>query len=380
MFTVEMLPAGRGDALWITYGTAREPRHVLVDGGIAGTIATIRERIEALPRGARRLDLLVVTHIDLDHIAGVLALLRRPPEGLVIDDIWFNGWRHLPQDPGVLGGAPDEDVDEGILGAKQAEGFLYHIEQQGRPLNAAFDGAAVMVPADGRSLPTRTLSGGMTLTLLSPTRARLAGLRRAWKRELEKEGLTPGSAGPALEARRGRRRRDDEGVLGAKRLDVEALAAEPFEGDDSLANGSSIAFVAEYEGRRLLATGDAFAEDLEAALGRLGATAEKPSRMDALKLSHHGGRHNTSGALLDLLRCPTYLVSTDGSVYEHPEQESVARVIVHGRKAGPPTLCFNYRSEENQVWDDPARYGSRGLGYKPRYPLGGEEGLPAELG
>ena len=33
MFTIEMLPAQRGDSIWITYGTKEEPHHVLVDAG-----------------------------------------------------------------------------------------------------------------------------------------------------------------------------------------------------------------------------------------------------------------------------------------------------------------------------------------------------------
>ena len=39
---------------------------------------------------------LVITHIDFDHIGGVLSLLQDKDLGVTFHDIWFNGWRHLP--------------------------------------------------------------------------------------------------------------------------------------------------------------------------------------------------------------------------------------------------------------------------------------------
>src|SRR3712207_1874973 len=95
MFTITMLPGGRGDSLWIEYGPAAAPHIVIVDGGIPGTERVLRGRLEALPANRRRVELVVVTHIDIDHIGGVLGLLTDPVPGLTIGDVWFNGWKHL---------------------------------------------------------------------------------------------------------------------------------------------------------------------------------------------------------------------------------------------------------------------------------------------
>ncbi len=347
MFTVEMLSAGRGDCLWVEYGDPAAPRRILIDGGVPSTARALRERIGRLPADGRRFELLVVTHIDLDHIGGVLDLLRDPPEGLRVGDVWFNGFHHLPEDPGLLGG-------------KQGEALAFRLREGDHPWNVAFGEGAVALPAGGR-LPEVTLDGGMKITLLGPTLDRLAELRPVWKREIEKLGLVPGAAGEALE--------EDRGLLGPAARDIDDLAATFFEGDDSPANGSSIAFLAEHDGKRCLFTGDAFAPDLAAALDRL-ARREGDTRveMDALKLSHHGGRKNTSAELLKRVSCRNFLFSTDGSYYRHPHDESVARVVVHGSHAGKPTLWFNHRPESTTDWAGRSPADLRR--YEPRYSQG----------
>jgi len=356
MFRVEMLPAARGDCLWIEYGDPAAPRRVLIDGGIGATAGVLRARIERLPVSARRFELLVVTHIDLDHIAGILQLLESPPRGLSFGDVWFNGWRHLSQ-------------GQTVLSARQGEALTQLLLDLELPWNREFGGKAVMVPPDGR-LPEKTLPGGMTLTLLSPTPERLRRLKRAWKKEVEAEKRPDQPGHPEQVPGR-------LSVLGGPRPDLDALAKSPFTPDDSAANGSSIAFVAAYGGRRCVFAGDAFADDLRLAVGRL-AREEGAARLevDALKLAHHGGRKNTSAGLLSALVCGNYLFSTNGSVYGHPDHESVGRVVVHGRDGGPPRLFFNYRSDQNRVWADARLSRTR---YEPVFPDEGRDGVTVEL-
>jgi glyoxylase-like metal-dependent hydrolase (beta-lactamase superfamily II) len=366
MLRIEMLPAARGDCLWLDYGPPEAPRTVVVDGGVQATAGALRAKLAA--SGRRRLELLVVTHIDLDHIAGVLELLRDPPPGLEIADVWFNDYRHLPDDAGVLG-------------ARQGESLAAWIEQRGLPWNAAFGGGPVAVAPEAEEPPRRTLAGGLRLTVLGPTRERLRRLRGAWAQEVRALGLEPGRAGRRLEGLGHPDEAVDPGVLGAERLDLDELLAEPFAADASVANGSSIALLAEYETpaetKRVVLAGDAFAGDLEAGVRRLIPAGAEALEVGALKLSHHGGRKNTSAALLEVLACPRFLVSTDGSYYDHPHAPAIARVLRHGRRAGEPLLCFNYRSEESERWDD------RGLRrrerYRTVYPGGDGPGLAVEL-
>lgn len=358
MFSIEMLSAGRGDCLWVEYGDPGAVRRVLIDGGVPATARRLRERIEALPMAERRFELLVVTHIDLDHIGGVLELLGDPPEGLSFGDVWFNGFHHLPKDDGVLGG-------------KQGESLAFRLTRAEHPWNARFGGGAVARTDPGALPAPIELDGGMSITLLAPTLDRLAQLRPVWAKEIEKLGLTPGEAGEALEKEK------DPGLLGDEKLDVDKLAASTFKADASRANGSSIAFVAAYGGKRCLFAGDAFAPDLAAALDLM-AMEEGDSRvaLDAFKLSHHGGNKNTSAQMLRMVACRDYLFSTDGSYYDHPHDESVARVIVHGAHRGKPRLWFNHRPGETTDWA--ARPPFDAARYDPRYP-DGEPGMRVDL-
>lgn len=354
MFAIDMLPAEHGDCLWIEYGPAAAPRRLLIDGGTPGTYRALRPRIAALPPAQRRFELLVVSHVDADHIGGVLELLEDADLGASFGDIWFNGWRHLP-------------AAEGARGAAQGERLTDLLRARRLPWNVAFDGGAVVVPAEG-PLPRVTLDGGLSLTLLSPHRAGLERLRGAWERECRDAGIAPGRAAPTREARPRRR-------AGA-RPDVEKLLDVPFAQDGAEANGSSIALLAEHDGRACLLTGDAYPGVLLESFERLFAErGPAPLRLDAMKVSHHGSRGNTTWPLLYRVDCGRYLFSTDGSVFDHPDDECVSRVIAHG---GPgATLCFNYRCERTAAWSDPAL--ARALEYTAVYPAAGAEGLRVEL-
>src|SRR6267378_495413 len=90
-----MLPAREGDCLWIRYGEADKPRQILIDGGRAATGKELKARIANLPANQVTFELLIVTHVDRDHIEGVLGLLEDPKLSLRFRDIWFNGYDHL---------------------------------------------------------------------------------------------------------------------------------------------------------------------------------------------------------------------------------------------------------------------------------------------
>lgn len=362
IFTIELLPARYGDAIWIEYGDAAAPHRILIDGGAAKSSAdVIRELMRARIGDAAALDfeLIVLTHIDADHITGLLRLFEDAKVALHPRDVWFNAWQHLPSD---------------LMGAKQAERLSTAIRRRKLPWNADFGGGPVRLPGTLKdpnpdSLPDIELPGGMHLTLLSPTYAGLARLRPVWQAEVDAAGLTPGGE-PAQQGA--------ADLLGGPRVPLrpDEDAKEPFKADPTAPNGSSIAFLAEYDGRSALLTGDAHAPVLETSIATLIRNrGHDRLPVDAVKLAHHGSKYNLSPALLALLDCRRFLVSTDGtSSSRHPDPVGLARIVTTVPGA---QLEFNYASEYTTPWSKPAL--KRRYGYETVYPGAGEEWLTVRL-
>jgi glyoxylase-like metal-dependent hydrolase (beta-lactamase superfamily II) len=114
VLTVEMLPAEHGDCLWVEYGDPGRPSVLLIDGG-TGAAATTRRlgrRIADRLGHDHPAALAVVTHVDADHITGVLDLLEAPGRDLPFAEVWFNGWEHLA--PGVRGPVQGERLGDAL--------------------------------------------------------------------------------------------------------------------------------------------------------------------------------------------------------------------------------------------------------------------------
>jgi len=78
---LHVLDVGQGDALLVVTPTGRR---MLIDGGPSPS-AVLSELGHRLPPWDRRLDIVVLTHPDADHIGGLAAVLRRYRVGWVID-------------------------------------------------------------------------------------------------------------------------------------------------------------------------------------------------------------------------------------------------------------------------------------------------------
>jgi beta-lactamase superfamily II metal-dependent hydrolase len=352
IFTVEMLPAGHGDALWIEYGDASAPHRVLVDCGTEATADVLLPKIDALPGREQFFDLFVMTHVDADHIGGALPLFKAVRRGLTFGDVWFNGWRHL----------------SGTLGPRQGEMFTTAIEDFRLVWNAWQDGGPIA--ATESEVSEHELPGGLRLTLLSPTNTQLRRLAPVWARELRRSGLEPGGRVDYSRFLRG---------APSVSSDVAELAESPFKPDAAPANGSSIALLAEFGGASLLLSGDAYAPVLEQSIRTLlRSRGEDRLRVDAFKLSHHGSQGNLSCSLLQLLDCPNYLISTNGDHFGHPDREAIARAVIYGRLGDRKSvLHFNYRTGFSEFWTSEELQEKHG--YEARFPAEGEQGLKVSL-
>lgn len=391
MFRIEMLPAAHGDCLWIEYGSGREIHRILIDGGPSHAYPALRERILHLPADERRFDLLVITHIDADHIEGIIRLLL-DAEALDchFDRIWFNGRDQLNAVPDPAGEA---------LGGVQGEilGMLipdYEQRTGTKVWNVGFDNALAAIDPKNNFLPVVELPGACRLTLLSPDYARLLDLKDNWAKELKTARVQSGDIAKLrelLDSSRSLRPLGD--VLGieenlsidtpdTEKLDVgfddilgggtgEPGADAPFGGDTSRANGSSIALLLEYPGTKpevcLLLAGDAWASVLETSIDRL-LTPGSRLAISGFKLAHHGSVANISESLLGKLRCPNYLISTNGAIFQHPHTRCVELLLETHACIGKPRLHFNYLVPSTAKWSMEADQVARG--YQAFHPKG----------
>ena len=185
---VEIFPAGIGDALLLRCVSGNRSTNILVDGGVPSTYEDyIARRLHEFHSQGERLDLLIVTHIDTDHIGGVLRLLKAngratSPAVIEICDIWHNGYRHL----GLQGRKPNEaekrkvlsqvSATEGVtdekgdISVREGDTLAKLIPEGGYSWNNAWGGKAVVAGKRTAIVP------GVELTILSPGQSNLESL------------------------------------------------------------------------------------------------------------------------------------------------------------------------------------------------------------
>ena len=332
VFRLAMLPASEGDCLILSYGPDENGlRHVVIDGGRKATWPLLRAHLARIAGRGEAVELLLLSHIDADHIDGLLELAEEQDPPLVPKAVWYNGFDQLKAL--TTPGAPQP------LGFPAADAYSKALAAKGWPLNAEFAGKAIVV--EQRRAPFAF--AGLELTLLSPDRAKLEKLRTEWSKWREPRATAdPPAAGAGLQP------------LGKRTmpmtLDVEALMA-PSPNDTTAPNGSSIALIAEYDGRRVLLAADAHPDVLLASLTALGGAARVP--LDLVKLPHHGSRANVTREVLEAVDCRRFAVSSSGAVFGHPDPEAISRVLKFAGR-GHKTLFFNYASERTIPWHDPA--------------------------
>jgi len=343
-----------GDCLWIEceFEGGRVWR-LLIDGGPPDAWPKLKARIEALDRGKRTFDVVVVSHLDSDHIGGLLPLFEDVSLGVTIGDVWFNGSPQLPDFAGNLRSVDQAESLVALLGSPRGKRL---------PWNVAFGGLAATTGEDG-GIRNVEVPDGPQITLLSPTSKRLAALRATWQtaltsvRQVESDDSQP--LPPLLPL-----------------VDLVALAQERTPVDVSAPNGSSIAFLLEHAGRSCLLAADAVPSVLGGALTTIvNRRGVQSIELDAFKLPHHCSNGNVTLKMLNLAPARHYLVSTDGTRFHHPHDIAMARAIT--ATGEPPTLWFNYSSTATRKWADPSLQARHR--YRTRYPKQSGAGITVEF-
>lgn len=325
------LQAGHGDCLVIEYGDDPKQQHIIIiDGGVAGeTTPTLKKLLHGWPTA--QIELLAVTHIDDDHIAGAVRLLKNKHLRERIKDIWFNG------------SVEKRGADLQGLGFKKGNELEAMLTDKKLMLswNGSFGGADAVVNASNVNQRV-SLPLGASITLLSPTADSLRALRKAWtgaeppQEEVASPAELKATPPPGLEGL-------GNGVLPP--VDIDAILKTTCPEDSSVANGSSIAFLFSFGGATLLLAADAHASVLLETAALLDGGL--PRSVDILKLPHHGSAANVTNDLLKAFPTTTYVVSTNGNKHGHPDDLALARIVV----GAPGSLVlFNYPGDAYKRW------------------------------
>jgi beta-lactamase superfamily II metal-dependent hydrolase len=328
---IECLPASYGDCVLITCYIEHSTslKHIwrmLIDTGPDECWPTLKARlakIEPNERGKRHIDLVIISHIDHDHIGGAHLLFSDTTLGLEFGDVWFNAKHHITR------GYAEAQTLSLILGEKET-----------LPWNRAFEGKAIETKDDGGYVEIQNAPYLPRLTILSPTHKRLEGLATVWEREVEKLKTKQSNS----EEKRGR---------SGDFPNLSKLADNLINCDKSVTNGSCIAVLLEHRGASVLLAADAFPTVIGSALLNLIQDRKiiHPFMVDAFKLGHHGSRANLKNSLLNVVQAENYLISTDNSRFGHPDDETLAFIILYGGKH--PRLWFNYKTQQNERWTTP---------------------------
>lgn len=122
---IEMLLASEGDCILVTLPDA--DIRILIDGGVGDTYKnSLKDRLLQLKSENKVINLLIVTHIDNDHIGGIIELLKENGSNkesriVKIDDIWHNSYRHLQFDRVAETGKAEKQILGKIIASGAAQ-------------------------------------------------------------------------------------------------------------------------------------------------------------------------------------------------------------------------------------------------------------------
>ncbi|MDX2248261.1 MAG: hypothetical protein SF052_15875 [Bacteroidia bacterium] len=316
------LPANNGDTLLLGFEDAEGKSHYIwIDGGLVKSYQNYhKDFLRSMFTANVSIDLMVITHVDQDHIGGVLAFCNDAefPKNW-IQKFWFNSGvlisAYFNQQPIASRAVMLPDTGDKSRSLAQGISLEDFLEENGN-----WHSEPVM---KGQVYDFF----GAKLTLLSPSKEGLAKLNREWQEELE----------------------SSRAVVTTDYLEpLEILALNPEKPDTSIPNGSSIAFIFEYAGVSMLLLGDAHGPVVGESLRALGYSEENRFKADIVKLSHHSSKASNTHEMLDLVDASYYLVSTDGSRHGLPNKEAMARIILHPKRDREKEMVFVF-NHDNEV-------------------------------
>jgi len=288
---LRVVQASFGDCLILEYDLDGLKHHILIDGGPEEIYREhLKPQLQEISRQNGRLDLMVLSHVDEDHVAGLVDLmsdLAQEPY-IPIDRLWFNSFRTaVGGDDFMMAafastaaeGRPHSSLYQPAFSIAQGEDLWKAAMIFKIPINSGFTEELVHLGTAPRPVEME----GIRLWVLGPSQKNMERYRREWLKWYEKNKHKPLGTAALREARKV---------------------------DTSFSNLSSILLLAEAGGRRILLTGDGRGEDVLMGLEKTGFLhGSKPFHVNVFKVPHHGSERNASQELFERVPADIYVIS-----------------------------------------------------------------------
>jgi beta-lactamase superfamily II metal-dependent hydrolase len=356
VLTLEAFDAEHGDCLLLHWGERPVPHFLLIDGG-PGTdtfIHRLRPRLNDLKRrfgagGPLPLPLVIASHIDDDHIGGLLALLQdlepSPRDIVKIGCLWHNSFDALAGDR-----VSDAHLKRVLARLPEIERYPDAHTRDLAEQNWEMDKRAFLVTASvsqGRDLRNEAQRLGIELNCTFPNGVVVAPVRGAGQRSIHRLELTV--VWP------------DQERLEKLRREWRAHAVTAAVDDTSITNLASIVVLTEFAGQRVLLTGDARGDHIIDGMEQAGIMSNGGSiDIDILKVQHHGSDHSSDRDFFQRVRARHYVISANGR-NGNPAQSTLQEIVDARGSRGYTvhlTNCGQPGAQLRQIIDQ----------FKARYP------------
>ncbi|HDR7066666.1 TPA: MBL fold metallo-hydrolase [Bacillus cereus] len=371
--TLKIFPASYGDSFLFSCNVNKKAYNILIDTGFAKTYDKFLKReLRSISNKGEKLDILINTHIHLDHIGGALKFLKENREGNIIeiDEIWHNGLeqiRTLPYDEGfdeieeeiveeIIRRGYEVEVEDEEISAIKGVSLSALIEEGGYSLNTFFKNGKIVADR----VPRIELDSNTSILILSPTTNELTELETEWVNCLDERKFN-------FKLPKDKRLKDAfEFVLSRLKeyyiRNEEISTQKELEGyyklllgnDNSVVNRSSIAFIIENFDKKFLFLSDASINTIEKSLQVLVEREKYELNFEMIKLSHHGSKYNIDGSFLEKVTAKDFIISTNGEKFQHPDYETLANLVMTN-PTNRKTIIFNYPIDKafylnNEEW------------------------------
>lgn len=361
---VKSYQADKGDCFLVKY----EEISILIDTG-TNLPDKLIEDLSFMNKEGKNLQLLILTHIDTDHIGGAIELLEKSV--ITIENIWYNGYKQV---------FDIENELEKIIGSEKTQLVLNEIIKINSPnseeniqYEAGYSEAKSLEEIlfknkikINKQFEEKKILGGMyykynediSFYFLSPTQETLDKLKEEWTDELQeydcyvvdREIINMPKAFEFYFSSSYKIEEECEYEAGnVENNTVKELANKKEQLDNRPINKSSLAFILSIKQKNILFLGDSNPKVVQSELNKLIDMKEENKKfknISLVKTSHHGSKYNITNDLLSIIDTNSFLISTDGvkkkEVPTKPDIQSIAKIIYNKPNS---IIYLNYPKE-----------------------------------